>query len=65
MLDKELCEIFGIDEFTQWLMKELDEAEEELSNKGQLVATTSILRYQFLKEVRDEYCKYLKKNKRK
>ena len=65
MLDKELCEIFGIDEFMQYLINEIDELEEYLSKKENLFSKYEIGRYQQLYRVREEYYKFLKKNKRK
>lgn len=58
MLDKELCAAFGIDEFSQWIMKHLDYTEDQL-HELQLSTPRYIelkSRYETLKEVRDTYC---------
>ena len=60
MLDKQLCKILGVDEFKQYIMKELDYVEDQL-NDPQLTPVRYIevrSRYDALKQVRDEYCKF-------
>lgn len=58
MLDKELCAAFGIDKFSQWIMKQLDYVEDQLY-ESQISSPRYIelkSRHQTLKEVRDTYC---------
>lgn len=57
MLDKNLSKLFGVDAFTQWLIKELDEIEEHLHNDMDMQEFRRLqTRYATLKEVRDKYC---------
>lgn len=59
MLDKDLCRVASIDEFLQYLMAELEDAEEMLYNSN-LSASNYIYwraRKDTLSELRDEYCK--------
>ena len=67
MLDKELCAIFGIDTFTQYIMKELDYVEDQLHEQNISPVRYIELkgRYEALKEVRDVYCELKKKNSEK
>ena len=58
MLDRQLCAVFGIDKFTQWVMKQLDYVEDQLY-ESEISSPRYIelkSRYQTLKEVRDAYC---------
>ena len=63
MLDKELCELFGVDEFKQYIMKELDWAEEQLYDEHlppiRYIEVKS--KYDTLKAVRDKYCEFINK----
>ena len=67
MLDKELCTLFGIDEFTQYIMKELDYVEDQLyeQNVSPVRYIELKARYEALKEVRDAYRDLKKKNSEK
>lgn len=67
MLDTELCALFGIDAFTQYIMKELDYVEDQLHEQNiSLVRYIELKgRYEALKEVRDVYCELKKKNSEK
>ncbi len=65
MLDKKLCALFGVDEFAQWLMKELDDLEDILTDKSKTSNETDNARYQALLEVRDVYCMFMNKNRTK
>lgn len=67
MLDKELCTLFGIDEFTQYIMKELDYVEDQLYEQNVSPVRYIELkgRYEALKEVRDAYRDLKKKNSEK
>ena len=64
MLDKELCTLFGIDEFTQYIMKELDYVEDQIyeQNVSPVRYIELKARYEALKEVRDAYRDLKKKN---
>lgn len=68
MLDPQVCKLFGVDEFTQFIMKELDQAEDQLYDP-QLTPIRYIeirSRYDAFKEVRDTYCKFIAdKNQKK
>lgn len=58
MLDKDLCRVAGIDEFLQYLMAELEDAEEILYNSN-LSSSNYIhwrARRDTLAELRDKYC---------
>lgn len=63
MLDKELCELAGIDEYLQTIMKELDWAEEQLydPNITPIKYIEVKAKYDTLKGMRDAYCKFIKK----
>lgn len=61
MLDKWLCEQLNIDEFTQYVMAELDKLEDEI-HLGNLSATRYIevkAKYDQMREVRDAYADFL------
>lgn len=63
MLDKDVCQLFGVDEFKQKIMEELDYAEDQLYDPT-LTPIRYIevkARYDTLKMVRDAYCKYISK----
>ena len=57
MLNKQLCAIFGIDEFNQWLMKQLDYIEDQLYASDISSPRYIELRakHQALKDARDAY----------
>lgn len=67
MLDKELCALFGVDAFTQYIMKELDYVEDQLNDQNISPVRYIDLkaRYETLKEVRDAYCDLKKKTSEK
>lgn len=64
MLDKELCAIFGVDAFTQYIINELDYIEDQLyqQNISPIRYIELKARYEALKEVRNVYCDLKKKN---
>ena len=58
MLNKDLCAAFGIDEYSQWLIKQLDYIEDQLHATE--ISTPRYLelrgQYDALKAARDAYC---------
>lgn len=67
MLDKELCKMFGVGEFEQWIIAELDSAEDTLFSDEKMPIEDFIRlssRYDTLKEVRDVYAKLKPTNHR-
>lgn len=59
MLDKTLCAAFGIDEFNQWIIKQLDYIEEQMHDDN--ISAPRFIQLQSahdtLRSVRDIYCK--------
>ena len=63
MLDKQLCAAFGIDEFNQWIMKQLDYTEDQLY-ASEISSPRYIelkAKYETFKAVRDAYCEFNQK----
>lgn len=61
MLDPELSKVLNIDPFTQYIMKELDEAEDDVHSEN-LSHDDSIAkkaRYELLLQIRDAYADYI------
>ena len=57
MLDKELCKLFNVPPYLEWIQNQLDELEDEL-HSGKLELDTWIkinAQYEALKEARDKY----------
>lgn len=59
MLDKQLCKLFGVKPYLEWIQNQLDDLEDQLYS-GKLSSESMLkvrAKYEALIEARDTYCK--------